>query len=108
MLGYFLDASKAFDLVDHGKLFSKLLQKGLPPLIVLFLVNWYSLQRLKVRWGSSISDPFHVSNGVRQGSVLPPALFALYLMVCWKSCRNLVLVVIGVICLQEHSAMPMT
>ena len=29
-------------------------------------------------------------------------------MVCWKSSRNLVLVAIGVICLQEHSAMPMT
>ena len=79
VLGCFLDASKVFDLVDHGKLFSKLLQKGLPPPIVRFLVNWYSLQRLKVRWGSSISDPFHVSNGVRQGGVLPPALFALYL-----------------------------
>ena len=55
------------------------LQKGLPSPIVRFLVNWYSLQRLKVRWGSSISDIFHVSNGVRQGGVLSPALFALYM-----------------------------
>ena len=104
MLWCFLDA---FDLVDHGKLFSKLLQKGLPPPIVRFLVNWYSLQRLKVRWGSSISDPFMFL------TVLDRVVYFLLLsllctwMVSWKSCRNLVLVVIGVICLQEHSAMPM-
>ena len=79
VLGCFLDASKAFDLVDHGKLFSKLLQRGLPYPIVRFLVNWYSSQRLKVRWGNSLSDPIGVSNGVRQGSVLSPILFSVYL-----------------------------
>ena len=79
VLGCFLDASKAFDLVDHGKLFSKLLQRGLPYPIVRFLVNWYSSQMLKVRWGNSLSDPIGVSNGVRQGSVLSPILFSVYL-----------------------------
>ena len=79
VLGCFLDASKSFDLVDHGELFSKLLQRGLPYPIVRFLVNWYSSQRLKVRWGNSLSDPIGVSNGVRQGSVLSPVLFSVYL-----------------------------
>ena len=77
--GVFLEASKAFDLVDHGKLFSKLLQRGLPYPIVRFLVNWYSSQMLKVRWGNSLSDPIGVLNGVRQGSVLSPILFSVYL-----------------------------
>ena len=31
-----------------------------------------------VRWNSSVSDSFHVSNGVRQGGVLSPMLFAVY------------------------------
>ena len=79
VLGCFLDASKAFDLVDHGILFKTLLERGLPLSIVRFLISWYSMQQLRVRWNSSLSDPFKVSNGVRQGSVLSPILFSVYL-----------------------------
>ena len=66
-------------LVDHGKLFSKLQHRGLPTPILRFLVNWYSLQEMRVRWGGCFSEPFGVSNGVRQGGVLSPVLFAVYL-----------------------------
>ena len=75
VLGCFLDASKAFDLVDHGILLNTLLERGLP----LSIVRLYSMQQLRVRWNSSLSDPFKVSNGVRQGSVLSPILFSVYL-----------------------------
>ena len=75
VLGFFLDASKAFDLVDHGKLFSKLQHRGLPTPILRFLVNWYSLQEMRVRWGDCFSEPF----GVSKGGVLSPVLFAVYL-----------------------------
>ena len=68
--GCFLDASKAFDLVDHSLLFQKLIDRGLPR---------YSSQIMKVRWDKSLSSPFHVSNGVRQGGVLSPVLFSVYL-----------------------------
>ena len=77
--GCFLDASKAFDLVDHGKLFTKLCHRGLPSPILCLLINWYSLQEFRVRWGDFYSEPFGVSNGVRQGGVLSPVLFAVYL-----------------------------
>lgn len=43
-----------FDLVKHSSLYEKLLARGLPGVVVQFLVNWYSDQKLMVRWGVSI------------------------------------------------------
>jgi hypothetical protein len=75
----FLDASKAFDLFNHWKLFRKLLQKGMPLIFVRLLVFWYTSQELCVRWGNCFSQTFKTSNGVRQGSVLSPILFNIYM-----------------------------
>ena len=77
--GCFLDASKAFDRVDHVLFFEKLLHRNLPPAIVRLLLSWYSSQRLKVRWCNDHSDSFSTSNDVRQGGVLSPILFAIYI-----------------------------
>ncbi len=77
--GCFLDASKAFDKVIHLNLFTKLLEKDMPATLGRFLISWYRDQRMGVRWCSSLSSPFSVSNGVRQGGVLSPILFAIYL-----------------------------
>ena len=74
----FIDASKAFDRVNHWKLFSKMCERGVPCYILRILVYWYAHQVMQVRWGGSISDPFSVSNGVRQGGILSPVLFSLY------------------------------
>ena len=52
-----------------------------------------------MRWGSSFSDSFCVSNGVRQGGVLSPVFFLFIWMVYWRNCLILVLVVIGALCL---------
>ena len=80
VLGCFLDASKAFDRVDHGLLFQKLEKKGLPNTILTFLLNWYTTQSMSIQWShNSLSISFTVSNGVRQGGVLSPFLFAIYL-----------------------------
>ena len=67
----FLDASKAFDRVNHTKLFSKLLRLGVPTWVIKVLVQWYCNQSICVRWGSVFSDFFLVNNGVRQGVFFP-------------------------------------
>uniref|UniRef100_A0A8C6PWR0 Reverse transcriptase domain-containing protein n=1 Tax=Nothobranchius furzeri TaxID=105023 RepID=A0A8C6PWR0_NOTFU len=75
----FLDASKAFDRVNHQKLFIKLQNRGVPSYLVRILHFWYSHQLMQVKWGTEVSEPFSVSNGVRQGGILSPVLFNLYL-----------------------------
>ena len=75
----FMDATKAFDRVNHWKLFNKLLDRGIPSFIVRCLLYWYRGQTFCVRWASELSTPFEVANGVRQGSVLSPTLFAIYI-----------------------------
>ena len=77
--GCFLDASKAFDRVDHRLLFQILSDRDLPKPILKFIFSWYSSQSLTVKWKSTFSSPFGVSNGVRQGGVLSPILFTVYL-----------------------------
>ena len=75
----FLDASKAFDLVNHDILFQRLVDRDLPGHLIRFLLSWYKNQSMSVKWGESLSAPFTVSNGVRQGGVLSPILFTMYI-----------------------------
>ena len=75
----FLDASKAYDRVKHVQLFRILLQRGIPGYIIRLLGYWYQSQKMCVQWGRVFSKFFPVSNGVRQGGVLSPALFNVYI-----------------------------
>ena len=75
----FLDASKAFNRINYGKLFKKLLNTPVPKFLIRILTFWYSHQQMRVKWGGSLSSPFKLKNGVRQGSVLSPFLFNFYL-----------------------------
>ena len=74
-----LDASKAFDRVNFIKLFRKLIEKNMCPLIIRLLLNSYINQKLNVRWNVALSEMFSVSNGVRQGGILSPIFFAIYI-----------------------------
>ena len=74
-----LDASKAFDRVDFCKLFRKLLERNISPIIVRLLINMYINQKNLVRYNQSHSSLFDISNGVKQGGVLSPTLFCIYL-----------------------------
>jgi len=75
----FVDASKAFDRVNHCILFAKLQERKIPRVIVMLIMYWYSHQQFQVRWGTCMSDSFRSSNGVRQGGILSPFLFNLYI-----------------------------
>ena len=74
----FLDASKAFDRVNHRILLEKLVQRNLPNIIVRILQVWYTSQCFYVKWGSVVSQAFCATNGVRQGGILSPILFNVY------------------------------
>ena len=74
----FLDASKAFDKVHYGKLFKLLISKGLPNVIVRFILDGYTRQSVRVQWDGVHSRNFNTFNGVKQGGVISPILFAIY------------------------------
>ena len=76
LLSCFLNASKAFDLVNHKILFERLFNRKLPAYLIRFFLSWYKEQHMCVGWGNSLS-PF--SNGVRQGGVLSAILFTIYI-----------------------------
>ena len=71
--------SKAFDKCRFDILFSKLLQRGLPAIVVRVLIFVYEEQTCWVKLGGRKSKVFGVTNGTRQGSVLSPLLFSIYL-----------------------------
>ena len=56
-----------------------MIDSGMPPIFVRLIVTWYCEQRACVRWGSTLSPKFNVYNGVRQGGILSPLFFNLYM-----------------------------
>ena len=70
-----LDASKAFDRVNHARLFSTLINKKFPIVFSKVIINWYSKLRIIVRWNGFESANLRVLSGVRHGGVLSPLLF---------------------------------
>jgi len=70
---------KAFHRTNHNLLFAKLIKVNVPMYMVRLLLSWYRQQTKQVRWGTNYSSPFTVTSGVRQGGVLSPYLFAVYL-----------------------------
>ena len=73
-----LDATKAFDKVSFKVLFDLLLDKNVCPKIVQLLYFMYTNQLCHVKWGGEKSASFPISNGVKQGGVISPLLFSLY------------------------------
>ena len=77
--GLLLDATKAFDRINFVKLFNILLSRKICPLICRLLLIMYIRQKLKIRWDGEFSECFGVSNGVKQGGVISPVLFCVYI-----------------------------
>ena len=74
-----MDMTKAFDNVKHSTLFHKLDEKGIPPIILRLMIQMYETQKANVRWGNNLSETFTLRNGVKQGAVLSPRLFCVYM-----------------------------
>ena len=74
----FIDYAKAFDCVDHNKLWKILEERGIPDHLTCLLRNLYSRQQATVRTGHGTKDWFQIGKGVRQGCILSPCLFNLY------------------------------
>ena len=75
----FLDASKAFDRVRYCKLFRLLIDRELPPCIIRMLICLYTNHKVRVAWNGVHSQYFLATNGVKQGGVLSPVLYLLYI-----------------------------
>ena len=75
----FLDCSKAFDKISHKGLFMKLIERNVPLCFVNILIYWLSNLTSRCRWASCLSDAFPVTSGVKQGGVISPKLFNVYM-----------------------------
>ena len=74
----FIDYAKAFDCVNHNKLWKILQEMGLPDHLTCLLRNLYAVQEATVRTGHGTTDCFQIGKGVRQGCMLSSCLFNLY------------------------------
>ena len=74
----FTDYAKAFDRVDHNKLWKILQEMGIPDYFTCLLRNLYAGQEATVRSGHGTTDWFQIGKGECQGCVLSPCLFNLY------------------------------
>ena len=74
----FIDYAKAFDSVDHIKLWKILEEMGIPDHLTCPLRNLYASQEATVRAGHGTTDSFQIGKGVHQGCILSPYLFNLY------------------------------
>ena len=74
----FIDYAKAFDCVDHNKLWKILKKVGIPDHLTCLLRNLYAGQEATVRTGHGTTDLFQIGIGVCQGCILSPSLFNLY------------------------------
>ena len=74
----FIDYAKAFDCVDHNKLWKILQEMGIPNYLICLLRNLYAGQEATVRTGHQTTEWFQIGQGVLQGCILSPCLINLY------------------------------
>ena len=74
----FLDASKAFDRLVHSGLFIKLMDRNVPKIFLDIIISWHTGLSCRVRWDNVFSGWFSITAGVRQGGVLSPDFYGIY------------------------------
>ena len=74
----FIDYAKAFEYVDHNKLWKILKEMGIPDHLIYLLRNLYADQEATVRTGHGTTHWIQIGKGLHQGCILSPCLFNLY------------------------------
>ena len=83
----FIDYAKAFDCMDHNKLWKILKEMEIPDYLTCFLRNLYAGQEATVGTGYGTTDWFQIGKGVCQGCILSPCLFNLYAEYIMRNAR---------------------
>jgi len=73
-----IDISKAFDKVNLFVLLGKLMDRNIPNCVINVLFDWFANSYITVKWLNVLSLRYQVNLGVRQGGVMSPVLFAIY------------------------------
>ena len=84
---HFIDYAKAFDCVDHNKLWKILKEMGIPDHLICLLRHLYAGQEATVRTGHGTTDWFQFRKGVCQGYILSRCLFNLYAECIMRNAR---------------------
>jgi len=74
----FIDLTKAFDLVSREGLFSLLKKIGCPPTLLKIVQSFHDDMKARVFYDGTLSEPFPIKSGVKQGCVLAPTLFGIF------------------------------
>jgi len=74
-----LDLSKAFDRMNHYALLTKLMDRKLPCELLDIFEYWFTISVTCIKWYGCVSTFFKLTAGVRQGGVLSPVLFAIFI-----------------------------
>lgn len=74
----FFDMAKGFDKISHPMLLLKLMKRRVPVALVKLLQFWFTISQNCVRWKNIMSEPYYLLAGIRQGAVLSPILFSIY------------------------------
>ncbi len=74
-----VDVNKAFDRVCHDKLFQILIDRKMPAIALRSVLDMYQRQCMRTVWKAKFSRQFGTSNGIRQGGIVSPMLFGIYM-----------------------------
>jgi len=83
-----VDFSKAFYLVPHGRLLTKIANSGVDTRVVVWIREFFLGRTQRVRVGGQLSEEVRVTSGVPQGSVLGPLLFLAYVNNIWRNMES--------------------
>ena len=96
-----------FDRVNHVKLFHILLDRFVDPKFVRLILDWYNKTMHVVKWSNCYSDVCAVKSDIRQGGILSPILFNMYMDVVISD-LIIIMIVIWNVCMSDALFMLMT